>query len=423
MAMIARTARKVREQMGRFSGRLSAGLSKPARRFVAEAVYGMSARQSMRLTEMARAQEEGIALAKTETRLSRNAGREGLHLHLQRGLLREAAPQIKDDTLLVLDLSDLVKPYARRMEHLAMVRDGSRKELAKGYWLSHVVGVEVGGAEIIPLYGDLHSTAAEDFVSENAHLIAILRTVSQATSGRGIWVIDRGGDRGELFRELVPACNGHRFVIRLRGDRYLLPGGRRGASAWTLAAGCPLPFATTVVREEEGKERPIHLHYGCREVRLPDHPLVPLQLVVIRGWGSEPMLLLTNMPVPRRREAVWWVANAYVTRWKIEETIRFGKQSYRLEDIRVLSYQRLKTMVSLMTAAMYFTAVILGATVKRSVLTYHILGAAKRLFGIPNFRYYALSDGIRELFTRFPLPVTPFRGPDPPLKQSLLFDL
>jgi len=34
----------------------------------------------------------------------------------------------------------------------------------------------------------------------------------------------------------------------------------------------------------------------------------------------------------------------YLTRWKIEETFRFIKQSYNLEDIRVLKYQRLKNL-------------------------------------------------------------------------------
>ncbi len=84
----------------------------------------------------------------------------------------------------------------------------------------------------------------------------------------------------------------------------------------------------------------------------------------------------------------------YLTRWRIEETIRFTKQSYDLEDIRVMTYDRLRNMVALVNAVAFFTAVVLGPRVKLHVLANHLITAAKRLFGVPNFRYYALADGI-----------------------------
>lgn len=89
--MIAQTAWKIREQMGQFSGNLSEGLCKVARRFVWEMIYGISARQSVHLSEVARSLEEPIALGKTENRLSRNLGRQELRAQLQKSLLRQAA--------------------------------------------------------------------------------------------------------------------------------------------------------------------------------------------------------------------------------------------------------------------------------------------------------------------------------------------
>ena len=80
--MIVRTASKMRAHLDDFSGKLSAGLSKPARRFVSEALYGIAARGSVRLAEIGRALEETIALIKTEARLSRNPGRPELRAHL-----------------------------------------------------------------------------------------------------------------------------------------------------------------------------------------------------------------------------------------------------------------------------------------------------------------------------------------------------
>ncbi len=99
--MIVRTASKMRAHLDDFSGRLSCGLSKPARRFVGEALYGIAARGSVRLSEIGRALEEPIPLIKTETRLSRNLGREELCAHLGAAVLREGGPRIAGCNLAV----------------------------------------------------------------------------------------------------------------------------------------------------------------------------------------------------------------------------------------------------------------------------------------------------------------------------------
>ncbi len=92
--MIVRTAAKMRAHLDDFSGKLSSGLSKPAQRFVSETLYGIAARGSVRLSEIGRALEETIALAKTETRLSRNLDRPELRAHLGAAVLREGGARI-----------------------------------------------------------------------------------------------------------------------------------------------------------------------------------------------------------------------------------------------------------------------------------------------------------------------------------------
>ena len=53
--------------------------------------------------------------------------------------------------------------------------------------------------------------------------------------------------------------------------------------------------------------------------------------------------------------------------------------------------------MALVLAVTYFTMVYLALKTKLRVLSRHVLKAARRLFGIPDFRFYALADGIREL--------------------------
>lgn len=430
--MIARSAAKMRAHLEHFSGTLSAGLCRPARRFVAEALYGIAARQSVRLTEIGRALEEPIAPAKTETRLSRNLGRPELGDHVGQAVLREGSRKVGARTLLILDVSDIAKPYAEKMEYLARVRDGSTGAIADGYWLCQVVAVENEDTAIVPLVSVLYSQAAPDFVSENAELKATMAAVSEACAGRGVWIVDRGGDRGELYADLLAA--GRSFVIRQKGDRHLLWGLRTIETA-QLAAACPLSrcvpiWATRIVRQENGQEVSCRLDYGCRPVRLPEHPDKPLWLVVVRGLGAAPMMLLTDLPMRRNRKVLWWVVAAYLTRWRIEEAIRFVKQSYDLEDIRVLTYQRLRTMAVLVNAVAFFTAVVLGTRIKLAILATHLVTAAKRLFGAPlraahqprpwqpgapDCRLYALADGVREICARSPRRPQPAANAPPQL--------
>ena len=100
------------------------------------------------------------------------------------------------------------------------------------------------------------------------------------------------------------------------------------------------------------------------------------------------------------RRSVWAVVSGSLTRWLVEATIRFIKQSYRLEDMRVLDYQRLKNLTALVLATAHFCAGWLGERLKLSVLVTRVTGVAKRFFGVPKFHYYALADGIGVLLPR-----------------------
>lgn len=393
---IAQTAHRIRERIADFSGILSCGLGKVASRFVGDMMYGLCHRQSVRLTEIGRALEEPIELKKVVERLSRHLMDRDTADKIREGILREGSTRVGEDTLLIVDPSDIVKPYARKMEYLADVRDGSEKKLAKGYWTINVVAADNGGAEIAPLHQSLYSQEADGFVSENHEILTAIDNVAAHTGDKGIWVMDRGGDRESLLIPLLE--KNRRFVIRMRGDRHVLYRGRK-RSCLDIARGCPTPFAERLVKEDKGEEKAYNIDFGFRRVRLPGRD-ERLCLIVINGFGREPLMLLTTEEARKSRASLGWFVQAYLTRWRVEETIRFIKQSYDLEDIRVLRYERLRNMMVYVLAAAYFAAVYLGTRAKLAILTRHVLAAAKRLFGIPDFRYYALADGIGNILKR-----------------------
>ena len=122
----AKVAAQIRVQIRRFSGEVSGGLPKTAARLVREVIYGVQSRGSVRLSEIARALEEKIRLKKVMARLSRQLNRPGLRQRVRENLLKLAAPRVGAETLLVVDLTDVIKPYARKMEYLARVRETVR---------------------------------------------------------------------------------------------------------------------------------------------------------------------------------------------------------------------------------------------------------------------------------------------------------
>jgi len=389
---------RLKAQLTKFSSELCAGLSKPHTRFISQMLFGIQASQDVKLSSIARSLKEEIPLIKTENRLSRNLKAEELENELMRQLVKMGSQRIETNTVLALDLSDIRKEYAKKMEHLATVRDGSTGELHQGYWLCDVTGAEVRSSEIVPLYQKLYSVEAEDFTSENVEILTAIDLVRAHTQGRGIWAIDRGGDRRKLLEALLD--RGERFVIRSTGQRSVIIARRnlRGSVA-EVAGRCRLSRQARIIKIQDGVETSLELRYGAEVVRLPGRE-EKLLLVVVSGFGRQPLMLLTNVSAARDSSTLWWMVEIYLTRWKIEETFRFIKQSYNLEDIRVMKYQRLKNLVVLVTAAAYFAATFLGHRMKLRILCEKLLIISQRFFGIPPFRFYALADGIKTILAQ-----------------------
>ncbi len=389
---------RLKAQLTKFTAELCEGLTKPLAGFVSQMLFGIQASQDVKLSNIARSLQETIALIRTEKRLSRNLKSAELEEELTPQLVRMGSSRIQPNTVLALDLSDIRKEYAQKMEYLATVRDGSTGELHNGYWLCDVTGAEVNGNEIVPLYQKLFSAEAKEFTSENAEVLAAVDLIRTHTQGRGIWTIDRGGDRKKLLEPLLDRSA--RFVIRSTGKRTVIDRRKLQGSVAEVAGRCRLRHQARIIKIQDGQEKVYDLRYGAEPIRLPGRA-EQLWLVVIAGFGEAPLMLLTDLPIGvRDSQTLWWIVQIYLTRWKIEETFRFIKQSYNLEDIRVMKYQRLKNLVILVTAVAYFAATFLGQQMKLRILCEKLLIISQRFFGIPPFRFYALADGIRTILSQ-----------------------
>ena len=308
---------RLKAQLTKFAAELRGELPKPLAKFVTQMLFGIQPSQDVKLSNIGRALGEAIPLIRTEKRLSRNLKHAELEAELTTKLVEMASARIQQDTVLALDLSDIRKEYAQKMEHLTTVWDGSSGETHPGYWLVDVTGAEVHGCEIVPVCQKLFSTKAKEFRSKNAEILAVVDQVNQRLEGRGIWTMDRGCDRKKL---LEPLLDKHlRFVIRSTGERMVRDRRDRLRSVAEVALGCRLHHQARVVRIDKGQEKTYQLLYRAEPIHLVGRP-EQLWLVVIAGFGQQPIVLVTNLKLRARdSESLWWAARIYWTRWKLRK--------------------------------------------------------------------------------------------------------
>ena len=398
-----RIASKAKAQLASFMGKVFTHFPKPAKRFVEECIYGIQASGDTKLSSIVRAIDDDIRPIYTEKRLSRNLDDDTLEQAVAGAVLKVGARSVRGDTLLLVDPTEIRKEYACAMEHVTLVRDASRSSkegrdvLVNGYHGCMVAACRIGGRKTVPLALRLWSSRAPGFKGENDEVLNILKAVYEATGGKGVTVYDRGGDRPAFYDYLVG--NGRDFVIRLNCRSVLSWRGMH--EVHDLACDCTMRHSHHVTFDSHGNERNVPISFGAMPVRLPMHPKKELHMVVVRGFGRDPMMLITSLPVSGSFESQWRVVDAYLSRWRVEETIRFVKQAYGLENIRVMSYARIRNMASLVLAAAYVATVWIGRHVRHEVLAEHLTRLGKRLGEVPQFAAYAIADGLKRAFTRF----------------------
>jgi len=392
----ARTTAAIKGQLSKFSGIIAQGFSKAKQRLIKEMIYGIQAAKDIKLSSVTRVLNEIIPLIKTEDRLSRNLDDEDFTQEINDEICRLGSAKVAEDMVIAIDPGDLRKKYAAKMEYLCRIHDGSEHQLGDGYWLAKAVAADVGHKKVIPLYLEAYSQEAREFTSENHQLFKVIDTVGSHIGPKGIYAIDRGGDRGKLYDKFLEKGKEKRFVIRLEKTRDLIHKGVK-KNCHLLATMLPCPYETVIIKYEDGKEEKVTVSYNALPVRLPGRDY-PLFLVVVKGFGKEPMMLLTSCPINlKSKEAIWRIVEIYLTRWKCDESFRYIKQCYNLEDIRVRHYTSIRNMVVLVLAVAYFASVYLGDNLKLKMLVERIYLVSKRFFGVPTFFNYAIADGLYNL--------------------------
>lgn len=375
-----------------FCAKVSKGLSKPNQKFITDMVYGLTASKSCFLTEIARSLNEDITLDKTVERLSRNLMNFDSAETLHEAYFEAVSKNFDENTVLIIDDSDIAKSCSSKLEGLCKVRDGSTGEIADGYCYAGISALTADRKQPIPVYGRVYSTAEADYVSNNAETLKSLEFLSAHFPSDNIRAFDRGYDAGYVFDYLVPRKES--FIIRMNGNRSMIHKGKT-ILLRELVKGFKGKYALKF-ETKNGKKSDCKV--SMVPVSLPKYPNTVLNLVICRGLGKDPLMLLTNLASDDKRLGVA-ISKVYLMRWRIEEYYKFKKQGFGFEKFLVRSLKSIRNLDLLLSIAIGYIGV-LSEKIGKSLEMLEVIEASKRLYGLAKFTLYAISDGLAEIFSK-----------------------
>lgn len=338
-----RLSKATLSQVGVFIQRLGEGCTKPSRKFLRGMMLGLAMSGSVMLSEVARKLLglRAITFHSLHKGLCRGLKSRGWSaLPMQERYLQQVRSAVPSNALVAFDLGDITKPRARKMPGLRTVMDGSEGGLKKGWPLVEVEAVFGKKGQHVPLWLELFSVGRRGYKSQRAMVEMAISTIVRHLGRLGLWVFDRGFDSWEFFKFFGKV--GLKFLVRVEGKRLvrdLSDGEQRSLAAMTQR----LPSCARLLwgRRHKGKGYLIRVGFGA--LLIPQSGQM-LWVIVARGFGRKPMLLLTNQPVTHGSDAVRMVRD-YLKRWSVEEAGRFVKQAFNLENLRVLTWPGLVKLV------------------------------------------------------------------------------
>ncbi|MGB5925582.1 MAG: transposase [Dehalococcoidia bacterium] len=271
------------------------------------------------------------------------------------------AQEKSDYTLVILDFSNLEKPYGYKFEQMCTLKasglnTGPRRRNGKVPGYNELIGLAIGEKKAGLTFATTISYQTEEFVSLNREIFRAIRYSHTILKGQKIrFICDREFDDQKTFEFIVGL--GEEFVFRIYRNRTLQL--RYGNQVSEQLLDDVVEKINRRIRFDAhfkvgGRWRKCQVSLGYRKVWLPghDHPywlLVSQTAAIRQKW-----ILLTNVPVNSVKQArkIWF---NYRRRWCVENALRFlKKEGLRWEDFKVLSLEAIRRLVNLVLIAALF---------------------------------------------------------------------
>lgn len=413
-----RTSADIKRSISLFSNRMTNGIKKTHRDFIFQMLYGLSEGNICHLSEIARRLKEKITLKKTIERLSRNLQAFQNEDIIWDNYLTGVKENAKEDAILLIDNSELVKPCSEHMEGLCQVKDGSTGEIAQGY---HTIDAAVLSKEEkmpLPVYSHVFSSKERDFISQTEENLRCLRYLTKQFQPSNIRTLDRGFDANVYFQYFLHKDRKEKFIIRIKMNRMVIHQGK-SMNVLDVANRYKGKYAITF---QDKKKKTIYCKMAYIPVRCAFAPKVDLTLVVVYGFGKIPMLLLCNLQDQDHKKIASTVTKVYLLRWRIEEYFKFKKNQFQLEDFRVMSLCSIRNFNLIATLLSGYIG-FLSEKRRDCIFIRELFVCSKRIFGVPNFCFYALGYAISDILSKTTVGIQSYLLKKPPPQQIDLFSL
>lgn len=274
------------------------------------------------------------------------------------------AQQFRTEPVLLLwDGGDMQKRHAKKMKYVCNTVDGSEGHTpGRGYPTFACVAYGLETKKQLPLCHHLYSTVDPAFKSpwvEQQRCFGWMDPVFTSPSDR-IVVSDRGNDDEKQFLYYLQdiQCS---FLTRIntgKTSRHLRVV-RRGEIADDAISVqeivSQMKGAAGAAKKWKNKKlkKTLTSSITFQEVRLPDHPTIPLFLVLLYTDGfKDPIVLLTDIKVADAEKA-WTVFFWYKKRWEVENFFRAIKQEFDAEGFLIRSFPAIRAFAFVQMLAFY----------------------------------------------------------------------
>lgn len=301
------------------------GMTLPQKKALNEIVRGLFTAKTPILRHLA--QDEKKTVKKQGEKYSHHLGNVNLKDRVEKFALKKVKAEVKKNTIIAYDLSDIAKECSKKMEKIARVFDGSKCKTTNGFVL-HGVGINTLPVKLEVHDGEINTT--------NQIRRKTVEEYSNIFKQKGIWVFDRGNDDKSFFKDLRHEFK-VQFIARLKGNRQIVD-----------------KKTGVIIRVDQ-------LPAGRYQVYLMNRYNTKVDM-----RGEYTLVISKHLDDKQPIRLLCWLKDSfsakqivvmYLQRWGIENNFKRAKQKFNLEKIRVLDYQKFVNLVALIQLAVILSVI------------------------------------------------------------------
>lgn len=366
---------------------LFCGLTVPQKKAIAEVIRGFYTAGEPILRHLA--QDSTKTAKKQGEKYSYHLGKVDLKEKVEEFSVKHAKYEVRKNTIIAYDLTDIAKEASKKMAKIARIFDGSKRKVTNGFLL-HGVGVNGLLLKLEVHDGNKYTT--------NQIRKKIVSHLAKQFKHLGIWVFDRGNDDKAFFKWLRHNLK-VQFIARLKRNRMIC-----------------LKKTGAIMKVSELKQGRYVVYLMDKYNAHVDTRYEYTLVIQNHLSGKQPIRLLAYLKESFSSEQIVMM---YLERWGIENSFKRAKQSFNLEKIRVLNHQKFVNLIVLIQFATNLSRMAFIAIQKftHSVICGVLVGYEKFLkirslsFNLTSFTSF-LQHTLKPYVARLQKP--------PPLQLSLL---